>query len=1152
MKFSKLRLLGFKSFVEPTEFLIENGLTGIVGPNGCGKSNLVEALRWVMGESSYKNMRATAMDDVVFSGSANRPARNIAEVSLFLDNSDKSGPPAYHDAEEIQISRRIEREQGSAYRINGREARAKDVQLLFADASTGARSPSMVGQGRISELIAAKPKARRALLEEAAGISGLHTRRHEAELRLRAAEQNLERLEDVVSQLESQRESLKRQGRQARRFKSLSEDIRKTEAIIYHLRWKMASDDAKTATERHNSAIAAVGAASEQQASAAKDQAIVAHKLPALRENQAKAAAALQRMNIAKTQLEEEVNRLSRRKSELESRLAQQKSDMQRETATMKDAQASIADIKSEYGKLGEQNEENVRDEQQSLQQRQEAESILDSREAEFAAKMNALAGKQAQAQSLSAQLENQCERKNSLSQKLERFENELQQLQNDIDQLPGTKAKQQDLSAIEAEIIEIDSALKAAEIHTREAIDAEREGRQPLAEARAKLTEIEAEIRTLSAIVNSAGQDLFAPIVNQIKVEPGYEVALGAALGEDLDVTIDRAAPVHFTMIEAGGGDPQLPPGIDALSQFLSAPEELARRLSQIGICEEAKAKEVQPHLKPGQCLVSKAGEIWRWDGYVASADAPTAAALKLEQKNRLEELDRAAERAKRQLNEAEGRANHLKSREEQARIAEGEIRKQQRELQSRLAQAQRDLAEAEKSVSHLASRKLVVEDNIKNLQEQITECQNRIVTLEEQTRDLEDLDALRTQLETFKTELVSLRGEVAQKRAAHENIAQKSALRNERLAQLTTDLKRWQNRFDNSELQITELQSRILETQSELEKASDAPEQFTDHRRKLDKQIDEASQAKKAADTALSDTEGRLSAADSLAKQRLDELTKVREEAARAEERAHALSKRLGELEAEILREMECQLHQVKQLAQIEEGADLPPLVQVEKNLEKHKNERERLGGVNLRAEQELEEIESQIASMTKERDDLIQAIAKLRHAIGSLNKEGRQKLLAAFDAVNEHFQQLFLTLFGGGSANLEMIESDDPLESGLEIMARPPGKKPQAMTLLSGGEQALTAMALIFAVFLTNPAPICVLDEVDAPLDDHNIERFCNLMDQMTKKADTRFVLITHNPITMSRMDRLFGVTMAERGVSQLVSVDLGTAKTMRDIA
>ena len=369
MKFTKLRLTGFKSFVEPTEFIIESGLTGVVGPNGCGKSNLVEAMRWVMGESSYKNMRASGMDDVIFSGSGNRPARNTAEVGLFLDNADRTAPAAFNDADEIQVSRRIERESGSVYRINGREARAKDVQLLFADASTGARSPSMVGQGRIGELIQAKPQARRQLLEEAAGISGLHSRRHEAELRLRAAESNLERLDDVTSELESQIESLKRQARQANRFKALSAEIRQSDASLLHIRWKQAKEAEAEAEQALSGATASVAEAAQHQMEAAKAQAIAAHRLPELRENEAKAAAVLQRLQIARSQIEEEAERIARRKAELERRLAQLRDDIAREERLIEDNAGILARLDEEEAGLEEllENSDRLADERREV-----------------------------------------------------------------------------------------------------------------------------------------------------------------------------------------------------------------------------------------------------------------------------------------------------------------------------------------------------------------------------------------------------------------------------------------------------------------------------------------------------------------------------------------------------------------------------------------------------------------------------------------------------------------------------------------------------------------------------------------------------------------------------------------------------------------
>ncbi|RWF16138.1 MAG: chromosome segregation protein SMC, partial [Mesorhizobium sp.] len=616
MKFSRLRLLGFKSFVEPGEFVIERGLTGIVGPNGCGKSNLVEALRWVMGESSYKNMRASGMDDVIFSGSGARPARNTAEVTLFLDNTDRTAPAAFNDADELQVSRRIEREAGSLYRINGKEARAKDVQLLFADQSTGARSPSMVGQGRIGELIQAKPQARRALLEEAAGISGLHTRRHEAELRLKAAEQNLERLDDVVGELEGQIDSLKRQARQASRFKNLSADIRKAEAILLHLRWTLAKTQEGEARSALATATTLVGDRAAAQMAAAREQGIAAHRLPDLRDAEAAAAAAFQRLSIAKTQIEEEAGRIRSRQAELERRLQQLDADIAREERMVRDNADILERLRAEEAELNSENAGAAEREATTRAAFEQASATLAQSEARLAALTAERAEAAASRHQIERTLRETAERRDRFARQLAEVDRELSDIVARISGLPDPAEKQLLVEDALARLEESEAGAIAAEQAVAEARAAETAARPPLQDARAELARIETEARTLAKILNAASGDLFPSVLEQISVERGYETALGAALGEDLDVPLDRSAPVHWGESAVQPGDAALPEGVKSLASVVRAPAQLARRLAQIGIVEVADGRRLQALLAPGQRLVSRDGALWRWDG--------------------------------------------------------------------------------------------------------------------------------------------------------------------------------------------------------------------------------------------------------------------------------------------------------------------------------------------------------------------------------------------------------------------------------------------------------------------------------------------------------------------------------------------------------
>ncbi|MER9540916.1 chromosome segregation protein SMC [Mesorhizobium sp. M0437] len=1150
MKFSRLRLLGFKSFVEPGEFVIERGLTGIVGPNGCGKSNLVEALRWVMGESSYKNMRASGMDDVIFSGSGTRPARNTAEVTLFLDNSDRTAPSAFNDADELQVSRRIEREAGSLYRINGKEARAKDVQLLFADQSTGARSPSMVGQGRIGELIQAKPQARRALLEEAAGISGLHTRRHEAELRLKAAEQNLERLDDVVGELESQIESLKRQARQASRFKNLSADIRKAEATLLHLRWTLAKTQEGEARSALAIATALVGDRAAAQMAAAREQGINAHRLPDLRDAEAAAAAAFQRLSIAKAQIEEEAGRIRARQAELDRRLQQLDGDLAREERMVRDNADILERLAAEEAALNAENAGAAEREASTRAAFEQAASTLASSEVRLAALTAERAEAAASRNQIERTLRDTAERRDRFARQLADVDRELSEIVSRVAGLPDPAEKRLLVDQALALLEKAEAAAIAAEQAVAEARADESAARPPVQDTKAELARIETEARTLAKILNAASGDLFPSVLEQISVERGYETALGAALGEDLDVPLDRSAPVHWGQSEIQPADAALPEGMRSLASVVRAPAQLARRLAQIGIVEAADGRRLQTLLAPGQRLVSREGALWRWDGFTASADAPTAAAQRLAQKNRLAELDAEVVHATRALREAEQALARAEQARAQASEAERNARQAGRDAQHGLDAARNTLAEAERAGGELSSRRAALDEARARIVDSHEETAAAFVEAEMLLQDAPDLGDLQLQLEQSAANVARDRAALADARAVHEGLRREAEARARRLDAIGAERCNWVERAENASTQIAALGERKAEAEAEREQLADAPDEIDAKRRALLSQLAEAESLRKAAGDRLQEAENRQSELDKAATAAIQSLAEARESRVRAEERLTAADERRLEVEARIQEPLNTPPHLVIRHTGLEPDSPMPEMAEIERQLDRLKVERERLGAVNLRAEEEQKELSDRLETIVSERDDIIEAIRKLRQAIHSLNREGRERLLAAFEVVNGHFQRLFSHLFGGGTAELQLIESDDPLEAGLEILARPPGKKPQTMTLLSGGEQALTAMSLIFAVFLTNPAPICVLDEVDAPLDDHNVERFCNLMDEMAATTETRFVIITHNPITMARMDRLFGVTMAEQGVSQLVSVDLQAAEAMRE--
>jgi chromosome segregation protein len=1151
MRFTRLRLLGFKSFVEPCEFVIEAGLTGIVGPNGCGKSNLVEALRWVMGENSYKNMRASGMDDVIFSGSATRPPRNTAEVTLFLDNSDRSAPPAFNDADELQVSRRIERESGSGYRINGREVRAKDLQLLFADQSTGARSPSMVGQGRIGELIQAKPQARRALLEEAAGISGLHSRRHEAELRLRAAEQNLERLDDVVGELQSQIDSLRRQARQAARFKSLSADIRQTEALLLHLRWIQARQQEAEAQTTLNAATEAVAECAAEQMNAAKEQAVGAHRLPELRDAAARTAAALQRLTIARTQIEKEAERLAARSAEIDRRIDELDADIARENQILRDNADILERLAAEEAILKVEEAGTEEREAKAAATLEETTDRLAKAENEVAA----LTAEKAETAALVAQMQRSAR---EAAAKRARLEEQLVQINRDLSILAERLNALPDIAAARNAVVEAEKWLAdrearalAAERATAEARETEASLRTPLEKARSEFGRIETEARTLAKVLNAGSDELFPAVLEQVHVARGYETALGAALGDDLDVPTDRDAPMHWGDPINDPSDPALPEGICALSEFVEAPPELNRRLRQIGVVEsEADGAALQKQLRPGQRLVTRQGALWRWDGLRASADAPTAAAKRLSQKNRLAELEGELQTVRREVEAAEQAVRQAEERSRTGAEAERMARAEWRAAQHRLEEARKALSSAEKAAGELAAQRAALEEARSRVSESLAETRAVETEALAALADAPKLAAIETRLGEASNALGVARTAAAEARALHDGLKRERTQRLRRLEAIAAEAAAWVKRAANAERQMSELAGRREQAIAEHEALADAPDKLDQRRRALLSELSRVEAESRAAIDQLQIAEQQQSERDRKAASAAQALAAAREMRGRAEERLNAASERRSEAEARIRETLGIVPHLVGRHSGLKPGQAEPEMGDVERRLERLRLERERLGAVNLRAEEEQRELSERLERIVAEREDVIEAIKKLRQAIQNLNREGRERLMIAFNEVDAHFRRLFTRLFDGGTAELQLVESEDPLEAGLEILARPPGKRPHTMTLLSGGEQALTALALIFAVFLTNPAPICVLDEVDAPLDDHNVERFCNLMDEMAASTETRFIIITHNPITMARMNRLYGVTMAEQGVSQLVSVDLEAAEQLRE--
>ncbi|HUC49080.1 MAG TPA: chromosome segregation protein SMC [Xanthobacteraceae bacterium] len=1147
MKLTRLRLIGFKSFVEPTDFEIEPGLTGVVGPNGCGKSNLVEAVRWVMGETSYKAMRAGEMDDVIFSGNTGRPARNHAEVAVSIDNGDRKAPATFNEFDSLEVTRRIVREHGSTFRVNGKEVRARDVAMLFADASTGSRSPALVHQGRIGEIIQARPEARRRVLEEAAGIAGLHARRHEAELRLKAAEQNLARAEDVIGQLAAQMASLKTQARQAVRYRNISGQVRRTEALLFHLRWIAAGIEVTETAQAKDEAVRVVAERTSAQLRASTRQAEVSAVLPGLREAEAKAAAALQRLLIARETLEREEARAKERIGELDRRIAQYASDLERERSLAADAQAAVARLDDEEAALKASAQDNDARLAGVNQRVAAADAALAVSEKSFSGLTGALADLTARRNQLLAALADHEQRAARLEAELVNIDAGLAATDSGAPDLETLAAALTQAQAALAEAEQAAHAAEAAHKTARTEIDA---ARAPLAAAERGVQRLETEARTISKLLAVESKNLWPPVMDSLTVSEGYEKALGAALGDDLDAPVDQSAPMRWSGVAADPSDPALPEGVTTLAQYVKAPPELGRRLAQIGVVDRAGGARLAGLLKPGQRLVSHEGDLWRWDGFVVAAHAPTGAARRLAERGRLQAIEGELAAARLDVEQKRRTVEAAEAAVAAAATSETDTRARWREAQRLTDAAREEHAAAEREISRNTARLSALQEARQRTLAGRDEANAARQEAKAAFAALPPVAEIEEKLAAINEVIAGERNVCAEVRVEAQAITREVEMANARLQAIVTERAAWNERKDNAAAQIEIIVKRNDEAVNERTELENAPQKFENQRQALIGEIETATGERRAAADRLAAAEADLAEADKAARIALEAVGEARAESARSEERCDAAKRRVADIEHEIREVLAVEPAAAAEVAELKPDAPRPSIPEVEAKIDRIKQERERLGSVNLLAEQELQEVEAQHTTLTAERDDLIEAIRRLRQGIHSLNHEARERLLSSFQTVNENFKKLFTELFGGGTAELQLIEAEDPLEAGLEILAKPPGKKPATLSLLSGGEQALTALALIFAVFLTNPAPICVLDEVDAPLDDYNVERFCDLLDEMAKSTDTRFIIITHNPITMARMKRLYGVTMAERGVSQLVSVDLEGAVKLRE--
>ena len=1143
MKFKSIRISGFKSFLEPTEIDLNEGLTGIVGPNGCGKSNIVEAMKWVMGENSARQMRGEGMDDVIFSGSNERPARNFAEVTIKLDNTEKKAPASFNQFDEIEISRKIEREKGSTYRVNSKQVRARDVQLIFADTATGARSSGIVSQGRISQIIESSLEERRIILEEAANIKGLHNRRHEAELKLNGATDNLSRLLDIENTYNEQLIELEKQGRKAARYRSVGDRLRKAEASLFLSLLNTAEKEFDELETKFEKSKNNVEEAQINLSKNTKSKLEIFNKLPELRKIETEKAAILQSLNISKIRLEEEEATSKFTLNNVLNQITQIETDIKREIEIKDDANKTIANLLLEKDKL----QLDTKDFTTKKNDASKRVNELKIKSEDADAKLSSINSEIFSIKSDKSDLEN---RINNLKEKIKNSEDQKSQFNITEDKKL--------IDEHDKKRINIEKLIKE-ENNKLELIKKQLENKENLninlKEKKAKidydLNVMRADLHSLSSLL---GYDEFKNNTLEATIDDigNLQDAIGSVLGETILAPVKSdSSDEQNTSYWKDGITPKfqekLPEGATPLISKIKKNSILDIALIGIGIVENEKtALKLQKELSFGQALTTLKGGLWRWDGYVQPLGVQNSYSERLQQITKLRNLQ-----------------DELPTKEKEEVTIVNEINKNElelkkffettREIESKISLLNNELNDTKLSISSLDSK-------INSSTILLKEHQNILDTSQKELVDLEKLSEKSVNLPTLLADELKIRNAADQCRneltdamAAEQQIRNQESYQQRNLMQINNQKNDWENRKDEAETRIKSLKVRLDNLKEDKSRLEKLPDNFVEKANELNLKIETAEQNRNFAADKLVQTETLLNEAEKLEKSSEQNLASFREDMIKVEASLNLAKTKIENIEERVHEKLRIKSNQLKEIVNLSDNEELNTSIEtLEKTVQRLLNERESLGAVNLRAEEEMNEMRQKIELMSKERVDLELAIEKLKSGIFELNKEGRQRLKDSFELVNKNFKNLFKKLFGGGDAELKLVGDDDPLKAGLEILASPPGKKMQLLSLLSGGEQALTAISLIFSVFLCNPAPICILDEVDAALDDSNVGRFCNLLDKIVDETETYFLVVTHHRLTMAKMNRLFGVTMEQKGISRLVSVDLEQANKIKDIA
>ena len=1143
MKFKSIRISGFKSFLESTEIPIDNGLTGIVGPNGCGKSNIVEAMKWVMGENSARQMRGDGMDDIIFSGTNERPARNFAEVSIKLDNTEKKAPSNFNHFDEIEISRKIEREKGSIYRVNGKQVRSRDIQLIFADNGTGARSSGIVSQGRISQIIDSSPENRRVILEEAANIKGLHSRRHEAELKLNGATDNLSRLLDIEQTYNEQLVELEKQARKASRYRSVGERLRKAESTLFIKLLNSSETDLKNFKNELEIATDRVNQAQLDVSKNTKSKLVAFDKIPELKKIEAEKAAFLQSLNINKIRLEEEKSSANKTLDNIFNQISQIEIDIEREEEIKEDSKKSLLNLEDEEKKLKTESKAFEGKIDQAISLVKELKKKSDEADQD-------LSSINSKIYSINSNKENIEKRITDLKEKIKKSEFQIPQF-NILEEEKSFKENKAKIIK-GRKLLEEKNKLLLTKKNEYEAIKKIlNDLNKAKTEADYKVNITKAELNSLSSLL---GHDTSSKetLENSIDSFASLEKSIGSILGETLLAPVlsnlDTPKNTPFWRKNLKGIiETKLPDGVKPIIKNIKNNSILDLALLGVGIVDnEEIAFKLQDKLSFGQALTTVEGGLWRWDGFVQPPQVQNSYSERLQNIAKLRSLEK-------EIPNLENRQKSIQSKIDKNELYINVIEKNVLELESQIY----DLIEANNNLNLLNTK---IESKIGSSKILVKEHQN-IIDLSNKELNLLNKELINSSnLPLLLTEELKIRNIADQCRnsltdamAAEQQVRNHESYQSRNLLQIKNQKNNWEKREDEAIARLLTLQNRQKSLSEEKQKLMNLPDNFKKREDELNLEINKALHLRNKAADNLVEAETNLNELEKLEKLSEQNMSSLREEMIKIEAKLNLSKSQVKNIEERVWEKLRINTDQLYEIANLDKNDEIDISIDaLEKTVHRLINERDSIGAVNLRAEEEMKEMRDKIKTMSDERIDLEQAIDKLKTGIFELNKEGRQRLKESFEEVNKNFKNLFQKLFGGGNAELKLIGNEDPLHAGLEVLASPPGKKMQLLSLLSGGEQALTAISLIFSVFLCNPAPICILDEVDAPLDDSNVGRFCNLLEKIVEETDTYFMVVTHHRLTMAKMDRLFGVTMEQKGISRLVAVNLEQANRIKKIA